>query len=710
MNQIQDGPNTYGFGLAFNYAVWTADTRLTMCNVSWNNDYRDVVKFPNRNALDAYIDKAALSGIQIDNAKYAPATRPIRISVPFNKAIQYNYIRATNPAQPIPGGDVAKSFYYFILDVRFIAPQTTEIVVQLDVWQTYGYDVEFGNCYVERGHIGLANGNRMRNYGRDFLTIPEGLDIGSEYRVIETRTEPVMMPFGADEYSVLVASTVDLEADNGTVEDPKIISAKGGTISLLPSGATYYVFKDAASFHQYLTTISNKPWVSQGIVSVTVVPKITRYFDGFTFNADGVPTKAPSTVPANLAHQMYADWRDNIRAKIPARYRGLDKLLTAPYMIIELTTWSGTPIIIKPEAWNNPNAQINERANIVPPNQRIAFMPHRYNADSVNAIEGGDDGGEYLDFASLIGAFPTVAIVNNMAVNYLAANANQIPFHKMNASWEQQRALGASQTSYDQASSAMNMVNEMGITNRDADIYGTIISNDQMRNNAMIGSIGGVAGGASSGMVGGPAGAAIGGVGGLVGGIAGNFQAMNNIDANTKQLAVRNSANLANTNAQLGNSGYLRDTNKSLADWAAKGDYAMAIAGINAKVQDAAYQQPTTSGQIGGDAMNLVHLSTTVSLRWKLIDNSAIATVGEYWLRYGYSVRRFVKLPASLMTHTKFTYWKLTETYLSAASVPEGFKQAIRGIFEKGVTVWTNPDEIGNIDIAANAPLEGIAL
>jgi hypothetical protein len=59
---------------------------------------------------------------------------------------------------------------------------------------------------------------------------------------------------------------------------------------------------------------------------------------------------------------------------------------------------------------------------------------------------------------------------------------------------------------------------------------------------------------------------------------------------------------------------------------------------------------------------------------------------------------------------SKFTYWKLSETYISAANMPESFKQTIRGIFEKGVTVWADPTYIGNTDIADNVPLDGIIL
>jgi hypothetical protein len=41
---------------------------------------------------------------------------------------------------------------------------------------------------------------------------------------------------------------------------------------------------------------------------------------------------------------------------------------------------------------------------------------------------------------------------------------------------------------------------------------------------------------------------------------------------------------------------------------------------------------------------------------------------------------------------------------------PESFKQTLRGIFEKGVTVWNNPADMGNIDIGTNTPRTGVTL
>ncbi|WP_343100010.1 hypothetical protein, partial [Clostridioides difficile] len=50
---------------------------------------------------------------------------------------------------------------------------------------------------------------------------------------------------------------------------------------------------------------------------------------------------------------------------------------------------------------------------------------------------------------------------------------------------------------------------------------------------------------------------------------------------------------------------YMRDSNKTYADYAAKGDYANTIGAINARVQDSKLTQPTVSGQVGGEAFLL---------------------------------------------------------------------------------------------------------
>lgn len=739
MNQITDPPLNSDFGYDFNYAVWTEGTRVSLVNVPWNNDYRDVVKFASRSALNAYITSQENADYVIEDIAYAKAGMPIRIDLPFNKVYRFNYLRASNPAQPVPGSDVSRDFYYFITDVRYLAPNTTEIVVQLDVFQTFIYDVTFGNCYIERGHIGIANENAFSSFGRDYLTIPEGLDTGSEYQVIYKRDEYIMKTDGTDGVGthgsdIVVASTVDLLADPGTVEAPKLESAKGSYFNQIPSGASLYFWRGGNNFLAWLGSMAQYPWVTQGIINITMVPPITRYLGSNPFPSPETiePIELFSRTKA-IKYAMRTNWREHsdILGKIPERYRHLRKFFTYPYMVIEITTFTGQPIIVKPEAWNDPNATIIERANLIPPGQRVVFHPFKYNAltgsptdDQYPIVppgatnDGGDDWGDYLDIGTQISNLPTLAIVNNGAIAYLAGNANSLAYQRQSADWAQTRALRGNEVAYDQASGAMQAARTLTDISNTADYAQTMLGNANMFNQAGISALGGIVGGGVQGGIGGatagPGGAAIGAGIGMVGNtVGGLFSAMgNNITAETaaRSQSIRAATNMAGNNVANRQGELVRDTNKDLSDWAARGDYENSIAGINAKVQDAQLIQPNVSGQMGGELLNLVNNQMKLSVRWKMLDIAAMTVIGEYWLRYGYAVRRFATIPATLMTMTKFTYWKLLETYISGGPMPEGFKQAIRGIFEKGVTVWADPADIGNVDLADNKPVEGITL
>jgi hypothetical protein len=200
---------------------------------------------------------------------------------------------------------------------------------------------------------------------------------------------------------------------------------------------------------------------------------------------------------------------------------------------------------------------------------------------------------------------------------------------------------------------------------------------------------------------------------GVIGGIAGAVQQDITNQGVLRGTAISQSAASSSTRQSNDLSQDIANTNLDLARWAAKGDYENTIAGNQAKVQDARLTQPSTSGQIGGEAFNLIQDKVEFSVRWKTVEPARMRAIGEYWLRYGYAVqmfKNFDQLPADMMVMTKFTYWKLAETYIKSAPMPETFKQTIRGIFEKGVTVWRNPADIGNVDIADNDPVAGVYL
>lgn len=712
-------PINYTYSDTFNYAQWNESTVLTLTNVNWNSDYRDVVRFANQAALDTWIDSQSGS-LEITKMSLLKFGQNVRINTPLNAAMNYNYARASNPQMPVTG-DVQRNYYYFVTDYRYINPNTTELVLQLDVWQTFGYEVTFGNSYIERGHIGIANTHAFDNYGRDNLTVAEGLDIGAEYQIAHVENTKIMDASDfTSGFSVLVISAVALEEDpyNGT--QPTLVAAHGSVFEGMISGAGAYIFTPE-NFLLFMSSRAHLPWVTQGILSVTMIPKITRYHPGFddsgtmsTYTdsqAAIIPfVSAPGGTPTPKTNAVLSNWRSNSAlTDLLGQYASLKKFFTFPYMMVELTTFSGSPLVIKPEFWQDANATVNEIAAFMPPGQRVVFAPKGYNTSGEAESDTdfpNDDYGEYLDFATALDNFPQAPVVNNMALSYLASNKNGIQFQFTNADWSQQKALrGASATESIANADIANQARQSGISNT-AQTAAMQAQLAAQMNNMMVNSIGGGAGVLGSMASGNMEDA----LGGLVDMATGPMIASNNAAATLAQNNISTAARGASTSSSIQAAGTVRDTNVGLARFAAKGDYQNEVKGIQAKIRDAQMIQPSTSGQFGGDAFNIINGNFGYSLRWKIISPNAIKTIGNFWLRYGYAVEQFSKIPSNFMCMTKFTYWKLTETYISQATIPEMFKQAIRGIFEKGVTVWGDPSYIGNTSLFDNQPLSGITI
>lgn len=710
MSRINDLPQNVGdFGLDFNYSVWTPNTSVMLCNVPWGSEYRDIVKFASTEALDNYLMNNSGPTIAIQSMTYARVGMPVRINVPFNAAMRFNYLRVFNGMQPV-SGDVPRAYYYFINDVRYVAPNTTELDIQLDVWQTFGNDVTFGNCYVERGHIGIANENQMWGNGRDYLTVPEGLDIGGEYDVKATFSHFLA---DSDNHGILILSTVSLEDSGGTVDAPVLKTAKPSFFEGLPNGAAVYYCESRSQFSLLMNALSYAPWVSQGIVSITAVPPIPSA----DLESTMVTVPNGSTVTTSI-HKLNnfkvpsrklsftGDWRNTVPL---GRYSRLKKFLTYPYTVIEATSYSGNPLVLKPESTHGASCDFVVNYHLAPPAARISYYPFRYNSGGTQEwVDETDpniiihDRAEFLDMTTGIFNLPTFALVNNSYVSFLAQNANGIAYQHTTADWSQQRALTGNELGFSQASANIGLSQDMMRSSNRAAYEQTALANQTAGMQALTGVIAGGVNGVSGGAAGMGA-AALSGATAAANLAIGNNQRNESLGISTGLARQQNAL-------QVSNQTFMRDTNREYADWAAKGDYANTIAGINARVQDAKMVQPTTSGQIGGDAFNLVVHRWGLDVKIKTIQNAALSTIGEFWLRYGYAINRFIQMPSDLLVMDKFTYWKLRETYVHSSTCPEMFKQTIRGIFEKGVTVWSSPTDIGTIDIADNEPKDGVTL
>jgi hypothetical protein len=731
-----DAPPENLSGLDFNYAVWTEGTKVRLTSVPWDSAYKDISYFSDHAAIIAYLDTKSASEIEITDSITAVLNRPIVLDIGINQAQRFNYLHVHNDAMPVDN-DFPNDYFYFVLGAEFESPNATRFILQLDMWATYGHRARGASAYVQRSHLGIANELQFNNFGRDYLTVPEGLDIGGEYQVVHYENKEVMQSFRSndDEHNgmwIMIVTTTPITIDPGDYENPDMNSAKGSYVQGMPSGAEIYFLKSDIAFINFMTAWSEYPWITQGIMLITGVPKLTRYgyeLDLVDLSASDdvliastqlykIKTEGTNNTGKGYRYDMKENWRNSadIISKLPARYQHLKKFFTSPYMMMELTTFSGTPVVMRPELWASANAEINEKASYMPPNQRVVFSPVRYNARPDSEIETsydgpgtpaqyGDDGGEYLDFGTQIDKFPTFPIVNNMGLSALASTAAGRAYDFRQADWTQERAAGGAATQFGQANAGIENLEGQARTGRSADINSTGITTSTNAGLAALGAVGSLSGGA---MTGNPLGVAS----GITQAATGALGAAMQYEAANQQLGTRVAASMGSEYFNKTQAEYNRDSNQDLAKFTQRGDYLSAIASINARVQDARMIQPSTSGQFGGEAFNLIHGASVLSVRWKLPSIANIRAIGEIWLRYGYAVQQYVRdLPIDWQVMSKFTYWKMTELYIQG-DMPEQAKSVIKGIFEKGVTVYADPNDIARIgfDIADNTPKTGIRL
>lgn len=161
---LLDNVNVYDYENDFDYKRWTDNVKIYLCNVLWNNDYSNVVKFVGDQERDAYFDGIDSRTVELTSAFNVAPDGSVKVPIPYQVATRYNYMYVdlpimTSDDEPIDYEDAnrTKRYYYFVNDVIQTAPSTTTLVVQLDAWTTYINNVDIPYMMLERGHAPMAS-------------------------------------------------------------------------------------------------------------------------------------------------------------------------------------------------------------------------------------------------------------------------------------------------------------------------------------------------------------------------------------------------------------------------------------------------------------------------------------------------------------------------------------------------------------------------
>lgn len=580
--------NIYEYENRFNYSVWTPNTTILMCNVPWDSSYRDVVRFDSDKERDAYFASRTSDGyaFTLNGLVYLRYGEPVRVNAPFDMVTRCNYMVVKNSMQPISPteGRQPDAFYYFINDAKYLAPNTTQVNVQLDVWMTYYGRINFNLCYVNKGHIGIANENSTIDNLSDYLTDAEGLNIGDEYEIADIAIDNFL---NEPPYIVLMC-TADLTAGFGTVSNPTLKTATGSINDGMPSGSAVYAC-NSENFLALMGKLQDAPWVSQCISMVTVVP--ARFVQNATnTTVAGIDVLA---MPDNPAENIVSLVVPNVMGMfhIPERYRNLLKFYTSPYCVIEMTGYNGGEVVLKPECLeldNDGGISIFTNTVVAPPDIRAYSYVASYN--TANGVGGSVDADYYLpsggdpfphseyneeglDIAVQFSNFPQFSLVNNQYIYYLASNRNRLAYQFAAADWSQQKSLTAAQLSFNQSGANMqNAWANQQVANQANWALSGISQEKNLWNGASsmissgVGAVGSLASGNSGGAAADVANMAL----------AGANTALN-ADWVNRTTATQVGAATATTQNNIGLQGYMRDTNYDYAVYAANGDYETAI-------------------------------------------------------------------------------------------------------------------------------------
>lgn len=331
-----------------------------MKNVPLDNSYNHTVKFASLSAQEAYFSGTGVVKYTFQNVSYQRAEKEtMRLEVSTENLYDCNYLAFQNTSF----GN--KWFYAFITGWTYINNVTTEIEYEIDVMQTYLFDIDVKQCYVEREHV--VDDSIGAN------TIAEPIDC-PDAEVISRRQVPfnswkVVINFTPSMINLMAnsvynfASSVDANIDQAIQLAPSNMFLEG-----LLNFAKYfnYIIKSTAQSlfpnntgdwreHQFTGIV---PYVSdtilEGVNVNTVIADIQRNID--LMNATGGTVNAVYQVPADIdngfADQSIFDIEPEwfapidrffyINSRDPIYYIPKNnKLFTSPYTYMYVTNKQG---------------------------------------------------------------------------------------------------------------------------------------------------------------------------------------------------------------------------------------------------------------------------------------------------------------------------------------------------------------------------------
>ena len=307
----------------------------------------------------------------------------------FEDLLTYNYCMYKNTSYS------DKWFYAFITDIKYINDGMSEITIDTDVFQSWQFDIQYKNSFIEREHVA---DDRVGLH-----TIPENLETG-EYIVNNINKNKSLTSTG-----ILVASTVELTSPYAKVG--------GSCIGGVYQGFELFAFSNTVSGRIALSQTLRQMNLDQKLDAIVGIYLANTMFYNTATIAEGSPVEDIESPLGFTWGYGHPDDTPITKLTTLDNYTPKNnKLKTYPFMYLLLDNGNGSNAIYRYEEFKDP------------------ITPNRCEFDIVGApVIGGSYYATPLNYGGNItdnlknrlqgGKLPACGFQNDTWINWITQNA-----------------------------------------------------------------------------------------------------------------------------------------------------------------------------------------------------------------------------------------------------------------------------------------------
>lgn len=288
----------------------------------------------------------------------------IRVGIGCDYLYDVNYMMFKNNIF-----NVNKWFYAFVDEVRYVNNGTSDIVYTIDVMQSWKFDYELGECFVEREH---TESDKIGEH-----IVSENIEVG-DYTVIKNEK------YGTDETSCLIIGTDNIDSK---------ITNYGGVFNGVYTGlqidvvnrATIPTLETDEDWGNRISASIQSVFSNQGaIAGVFMIPKYLGDLYNRTLDGNVYIRTLDEEWDIYLINH-FVDEHGNEYTPIN------NKLLTYPYHIGEIVNYAGQSQQLKFENFTTTFSSQNSWVKFkiegcIQPTPVVAITPMLYNTENISRL------------------------------------------------------------------------------------------------------------------------------------------------------------------------------------------------------------------------------------------------------------------------------------------------------------------------------------